>query len=397
VATLVRHQPDIAPRSAPGDVAALAAGVGAVAAAHAAAVDRDARFPHEAVDALREARLLGALVPRALGGRGATLREVADACHALAQHCANAAMVFAMHQIQVACLVRHGGDGAFFRDYLAELAERELLIASATSEVGVGGDVRSSVCAVVRDGGRVRVEKQAPVISYGEHADDVLLTARRSPDAAPGDQLLLLARRGRDLTLERTSGWDTLGFRGTCSAGFRLTAECDPGQLLPTPYADISAQTMLPVSHVLWGALWLGIATAAVAKARTFVRAEARKKPGTTPPAALRLAELVSLHQTMRANVNGCAAEYEHAADDADALAGVGFALRMNNLKLAVSQQVVQAVGQALGICGIAGYREDSPYALGRQLRDAHGAALMINNDRLYAANAAMLLVHKDD
>jgi acyl-CoA dehydrogenase len=48
----------------------------------------------------------------------------------------------------VACLVRHGLTVPFFRSYLAELAEREWLIASATSEVGVSGDLRRSICAI---------------------------------------------------------------------------------------------------------------------------------------------------------------------------------------------------------------------------------------------------------
>ena len=56
-----------------------------------------------------------------------------------------------------------------------------------------------------------------------------------------------------------------------------------------------------------------------------------------------------------------------------------------------------EIVGGALGICGVSGYRYDSPYAVGRHLRDAHSAALMISNDRVLAANAAMLLVHKED
>ena len=73
------------------------------------------------------------------------------------------------------------------------------------------------------------------------------------------------------------------------------------------------------------------------------------------------------------------------------------FAIRMNNLKLAASCQVVDIAHQAMLICGMSGYREDSAFSLGRLLRDATGAALMINNDRIYGGNAAMLLVSKDD
>ena len=42
----------------------------AIAGPAAAEVDRDARFPHEAINALREEGLLGVLVPQHLGGAG---------------------------------------------------------------------------------------------------------------------------------------------------------------------------------------------------------------------------------------------------------------------------------------------------------------------------------------
>jgi acyl-CoA dehydrogenase len=69
----------------------------------------------------------------------------------------------------------------------------------------------------------------------------------------------------------------------------------------------------------------------------------------------------------------------------------------MNNLKVSASRMAPEIVTSALAVCGIGGYRCDSPYALGRHLRDAHAASLMISNDRVLSANAAMLLVYKDD
>ncbi len=194
-------------------------------------VDRDARFPTEAFDALREDSLLSILIPSELGGAGATIEQVADVVFELARHCASTAMIFAMHQIQVASIVRHGRS-EFFRDYLAQVTERQLLLASATTELGVGGDVRTSVCTVERDeAGHIHLEKLAPVISYGEHADGILATARRAPESPPNDQVLVLCR-APGLTLEPTSGWDTLGFRGTCSLGFRLVAEGEADLIL---------------------------------------------------------------------------------------------------------------------------------------------------------------------
>ena len=154
---------------------------------------------------------------------------------------------------------------------------------------------------------------------------------------------------------------------------------------------------MLPVSHILWSSVWLGLATAAADKAGRFVRAEARKKPGVMPPSALRLAELVAQLQRMEELVRGMARRYDEKCDDSDFLASMRFAITMNSLKVSSSTLVVDIVNRAMTICGMAGYREDSPYSLGRLLRDAHGAAVMINNDRINGNTAQMLLVYKED
>ena len=86
--------------------------------------------------------------------------------------------------------------------------------------------------------------------------------------------------------------------------------------------------------------------------------------------------------------------------DDRDDLYAAGLtshaSVNVNGLKVAASTLVVDIVGRAMLICGIAGYREDSEYSLGRQLRDAYGAALMVNNDRIIGNSAQLLLVHKD-
>jgi acyl-CoA dehydrogenase len=368
-----------------------------VLSVHAPAVDRDARFPRESFDALRQARLLSAYVPSAYGGMGLSVEQVARLCEVLAQYCGSSAMIYAMHMIQVACVVHHAQQSAYFRNYLLQLVEEQRLIASATTEVGVGGDLRTSLCAVEVAGDSFRLTKKAPVISYGEAADDILMTCRKSREAAAGDQVQVLVRRG-DYTAEPLSGWDTLGFRGTCSSGFTVSAQGRAEQILPEPFADILSQTMHPYSHIVWSALWSGIATDAVNRARAFVRAEARKTPGETPLSALRLAEVDSVLQEMRHNVASHTREYHELLQQAqpEAFRQFGFSIRTNNLKISSSQRIVDIVGKAMLICGIAGYRNDSKYSLARQLRDAYGAALMVNNDRIMKLNATMLTAHKE-
>ena len=154
--------------------------------------------------------------------------------------------------------------------------------------------------------------------------------------------------------------------------------------------------TMLPVSHLVWSALWLGIATDAVARARACVRAQARKQ-GAAPANAGRLAEASSLLQLMKANVVGSLRQYEAALGSEDEIASASFAVAMNNLKTGSSQMAVQVIHQCLLICGLAGYRNDSPYSLGRHLRDAHSAALMVNNDRILANTGTLLMALRED
>lgn len=375
--------------------AARAVGV-EIAGRHASDVDVRARFPAESFDALKERKLLGILVPRSEGGPGAGFAEVVSICHALGQYCASTAMIYAMHQIQVACVVRHGADSAWHRGLLERLAGEQLLLASATTEAGVGGDVRSSVCAVERDGARLKLEKNASVISYGADADGILVTARRAPDAPASDQSIVAVLKG-DYTLERTSGWDTLGMRGTCSDGFVLRASGDIAQVLPAAYADISAQTMLPTTHLTWAGVWLGIASDAVSRARAFIRAEARRKPGTTPSGAVRLAETVNLLQLMRANVVAATRDYQRAMESSETLTALAFAVEMNNVKTGSAQMATRVINHALLVCGLAGYRNDGPYSVARHLRDAHSAAVMINNDRIFANSAGLLLALKDE
>lgn len=359
----------------------------------AAEVDRDGRFPKESVDALRSAGLFAAGIPTALGGGGLSLTDLAHIARDLGAECASTAMIFVMHQSQVLSLVRHGGTQAS-DELVRRVASEQLLVASATTEINIGGDVRSSSCAVEYDGDRIHLAKTAPVISYGEYADVVLATARRTVDSPPSDQVLVVCEKS-NVTLERISGWDTLGFRGTCSPGFQLDAHADRSSILRDSYGEISSQTMLPAAHVLWASAWLGIADAAVSKSRKFVRKAASRAAGTTPPSALRLAELFVVHEQLVDTVFGAAAKFEAIADSPDELGSIGFAVKINNVKITASTLVIDIVGKAMQICGISGYREDGDFSIGRHLRDAHGSAIMVSNERILAHNSQLALLYK--
>src|ERR1700753_257576 len=192
------------------------AAVAAIAAKDAVDVDRDARFPKAAIDAARQQKLLGAQIPTAFGVYVSSIFDITDMCYALGRACSSSAMIFAMHQTKVACLVRHGTGSAYHEDLMRRVASEQMLLASSTTEGQNGGTIRFSSAAVEHAGTEISLVRNATVISYGAQADGIVTIARRDSDAAGSDQVLLAITKD-DYTLERSVAWETLGMRGTCS------------------------------------------------------------------------------------------------------------------------------------------------------------------------------------
>jgi acyl-CoA dehydrogenase len=374
------------------DLQSRAEATAAAAATDATSVDRAARFPDKAISAAREQRLLGILVPRELGGEGASISDVVDVCYVLGRGCASTAMIFAMHQIMVACLVRHAHASAWHNELLRQICATQLLLASSTTEGQGGGDVRASVCAVERQGFHISLAKNATVMSYGAQADGILTTARRSSDADSSDQVLVALSK-EDCQLEHLLDWDTLGMRGTCSAGFSLKARGKSDQVLPHPYQKIHSHTMVPVAHLTWSGVWAGIAADAVDRARKFIRHAGRQGKGQLPPGAPHLVRASATLQILRGVVSSALRAYERSSDNEQELESISFQTTMSLLKVNASELAISTVMTSLQACGLAGYRNDTEFSITRHLRDVLSAPIMINNDRILgnATSAAML------
>lgn len=368
------------------------AAVAAAASAEAEEVDRDTRFPKAAIDAARAQKLLGIQIPTAFGGDGASIPDVADMCYALGRACASTAMIFAMHQTKVACLIRHGTGSDWHEKLMRRVANEQLLLASSTTEGQNGGNIRSSAAAVEHGGTEISLVRNATVISYGAQADGIVTIARRAGDAAASDQVLVAFTKD-NYTLERSLEWETLGMRGTCSAGFELKATGKAEQIFPEGYDKIHAQTMTPVAHLCWASAWAGIAAAAVDRAQLFIRKAARGSGGQMPPAAAHFTaakmNLTKLRAMITANLDTYTA-HEH---DERALSSLDFQSSINLLKVEASELAVTTVMNAMRACGLSGYRNDGDFSIGRHLRDVLSAPIMINNDRILTNIATATLM----
>ncbi|MDR9344649.1 hypothetical protein FEP00_04852 [Burkholderia multivorans] len=148
---------------------------------------------------------------------------------------------------------------------------------------------------------------------------------------------------------------------------------------------------MVPVSHILWAAVWIGVAGDAFNRAHQFFRAQARQSDGASSPASRRLAESLALLQAMQARVDNVLRLYESGAPRSWS-GGMAWAAEINTLKTYVSTTALQVAHEAMMICGMAGYKHGTPFSVGRHIRDLHAAPLMINNDRIATNTSSLLL-----
>jgi acyl-CoA dehydrogenase len=229
------------------------------------------------------------------------------------------------------------------------------------------------------------------VVSYGAQADGILTTARRSAEAPASDQVLVAFVK-EDYQLDRMVDWDALGMRGTCSAGFMLKGAGHINQLISDSYQQIHTQTMMPVAHLTWCAVWSGLAAAAVERARRFVRSAARHAGGQLPPGAAHLTRAITSLRTLRVTVASALQRFE--TTERAELESLDFQTAMNLLKVNASELAIATVMSCVQACGLSGYRNDGEFSVARHVRDVLSSSIMINNDRILAnaASASMLI-----
>jgi acyl-CoA dehydrogenase len=128
------------------------------------------------------------------------------------------------------------------------------------------------------------------------------------------------------------------------------------------------------------------------------VRASAKRKPGEPLPVAQRLSRVMSELSLLRAEVDSALRDFIAASEEPgrEPLTTLAAQLRFNNLKIAASEHAADISRGALDVCGIMGFKNDTPFSVGRHLRDTMSAPLMIANERIHETNARLLLIAKD-
>jgi len=385
----------VEPREREPSLAERVAAVRPVLREEAADVDERARFPERGLAALRASGLMGLLVPADSGGLGGRLADVAGVAAALAEECLSTAMIWAMHCQQVAVLCDHT-DPRLRGRLLARIGRGEVYVASVTSEKGKGGHLLTANSPLHRTDGRIHIERDAPIVTGGLHADGFLVTMRDSLEAPPNAVTLVYADRD-DLTISASGSWNPLGMRGTHSVAVRLAGTLDAANVVGEPgeFRTVAVARFIPAGHVAWAACWLGAARGALRAVLGLMR-DPRARGQFNFSSDLvrsRLARVRLDLDTVAALLGQVLAEVDGPGD----LEAVPLQLRLNGLKVLAAERCFEAVDALIQLVGLRhGYMRDAPVPLERLFRDLRSASLNYANERLLLANGALTLVDRD-
>ena len=333
--------------------------------------------------------LLSVVVGPAYGGPGLGLAETARITERIARQSGSVGLIYAMHMSQALSVVRHGR-GAFFDDFQRRMVRDQILIASGTSEKGLGGDIFTSLCKVdVGADGGLSGAKESPNISYLDHAGAILLTAMMArPKGPPRQVLIALEMAAVQVWVPYQGGF--MGMKGILNQPVALTWSALPEAVFPDPFAPIARRTMTPCIQVLWAALWSGIAWGVIEKAKLFLHKEIGTDPEVAAIARHDLGVLINRHYSMNAMIRDTIAAFK--ADLRGSPGSIGFsqAARINRLKICCADWLNEICQGALRLIGIRGYATGGNYSLAEALTDAMSAPIMVSNTRLMMNTAAI-------
>lgn len=349
-------------------------------AERAAEHDRDASFPFENYERMREEGYLGLTVPEELGGMGAGLLELILAQERLAAGDGSTALAVNMHVspiAQLASLWRASCDERL-ADVLRRAADGRLVYASMSAEPGDPILMSSTTTARPVDGGyRVTGKKifgtESAVCT--EFSTRALLD---DPEQGPTVLFFRLPRDVEGMTVKQT--WDVLGMRATQSNDFELEDVFVPEEAVfhryPENHFDATMlKTVWGWAMPTFGAVYLGIATGALAFARDLAH---KMRKADNPEVQHLFAEMEVLLETARAVLYRHAQEMESGALYAELPVQDGMAKAVLT-KYVATNNACAIVDRALHVVGGAGYFRRFP--LERMYRDVRAGPIMPYNN----------------
>lgn len=178
--------------------------------------DEAGTFAKDNYAALRQQKVFSALVPKTLGGGGASYQEMCDFVRNLAQACPSTALSLSMHQHLTSAAVVNDAAGRPGRKLLEKIAGGDTVLIST----GANDWLESNGMAQRVEGG-FEITAVKPFAS-GSPDGDVLVTSCAYDDPNEGPQVLHFPVPLKSEGIQFLDDWQTFGMRGTGSQTIRL-------------------------------------------------------------------------------------------------------------------------------------------------------------------------------
>ncbi len=206
------------------ELVARMAELGPAIAARADRYDREAAFPYENYDDLRDAGFLALCIPESHGGLGADFVTYALVSEELARHCGSTALTFNMHTATMLLIGQIADDLSMSVDERTtherrridvwrEVVENGTIHAQPFSEGRAPGETEGFATQAVPVDGGYRVSGRKIFASLSEAADSHNVTCMVAGDDRV--RFLGVPADADGITIE--GDWDPLGMRGTIS------------------------------------------------------------------------------------------------------------------------------------------------------------------------------------
>ncbi len=154
---------------------------------HAAALDREEKFPEAQIQRAAEIGLLGILVPEEFGGSARGNLAGSMLVEETSRACPSTSVTLSVHNSLVCTPLSRHGTEVTKKKYLPDLASGKLLGAYALSEAFSGSDAAALRCRAEKKGDHYVLNGAKLWITSGTHAGLFIVFARTS-DLKPGEK-----------------------------------------------------------------------------------------------------------------------------------------------------------------------------------------------------------------
>lgn len=335
---------------------------------HAAEVDADARFPAEAVTALRESGLLGLTVPSEYGGLGAGPVEFVEVVSEIAAACGSTAMIYLMH-VSAAMTVAAAPPSSPL-DLLTRLADGRALGSLAFSEPGSRSHFWAPVSQAKRTAAVVQLSAAKSWVTSAGHAD-VYVVSTLSADVESAIDLYAVAGDTAGITV--AGEFHGMGLRGNASAPMQFDPVVDDALRLGPAGGgfDLMTGTVMPWFNLGNAAVSHGLASAAVDAAVKHVSGARLQHAGQVladlPTIRARVAQMSLRHEAAGSYLRTAAASIA-APDERTPMYVLGVKALANDTALSVTDD-------AMRVCGGAAFSHH--LQVDRYFRDARAGHVM--------------------